>query len=519
MRLTYQGDRFIFKCDYENREIANRAGFNWCYKTKSWFTTYIKTAARLWQYADDQAKIHLERFVLTCEPWPGGISNPKNPKLKLKPYQKKAIKFVLERNRSYLALDMGLGKTACAVRAFVELSNREPFKLIYLCPPFLAETVKNEIALWSDGTLTTSEFSSLPADPFFDVYILTDSMIHKYIDIFEKVFERLRDNSGLMLAVDEAHRFKTASTRRSKSLYSFLLPHFDKTVFMSGTPMPNRPIELYPVLSNAAPDTIDFMSYHAFGMKYCAGYHAPYGYDFSGRSNMQDLSERIKNKFMLRTKKDEVLKELPPKQESVVVLSTDLPPALSDVDRRLVENLSPDTISSGSLPGMVKTPQGDEIHIATYRREIGEAKVAQALEFIESILEETDESILVFAHHKSVMKALEDGLVDFDPVVVSGDVPPNDRQDLVNRFQDENGPRVFIGQLQAAGTGFTLTKATRVVFVEFSWTPAENDQAADRAHRIGQKSFVLVQYLVYKNSLDRTILETNLHKKDGIKYV
>src|SRR5690606_36049177 len=127
--------------------------------------------------------------------------------------------------------------------------------------------------------------------------------------------------------------------------------------------------------------------------------------------------------------------------------------------------------------------------------------------------EETHENILLFAIHKATVAGLAEKLKEYKPLVITGDVHEDKRQDLVNTFQASKAHRVFNGNIQACGVGFTLTKATRVLFVEFSWVDGDNQQASDRAHRIGQNQSVLVQYVVLKDSFDRTHMEVLLKKR------
>ncbi len=97
--------------------------------------------------------------------------------------------------------------------------------------------------------------------------------------------------------------------------------------------------------------------------------------------------------------------------------------------------------------------------------------------------------------------------------MITGDVLKAKRQPLVDEFQKNPKRRLLIGNIEACGLGFTLTKATRVLFVEFSWVDGQNGQASDRAHRIGQNQSVLVQYVVLKDSFDRQRMETLLRKR------
>ncbi len=263
-----------------------------------------------------------------------------------------------------------------------------------------------------------------------------------------------------------------------------------------------------------------------FGYKYCQLTETRFGWDFSGASNMEELNQRVVGPFMLRQRKKDVLKDLPPisyhtlpvlkelpeKLEEMVILNTDMPAKVAKLETELLRIHSPEDLMKQSIAAKISV-EGEALHLATYRRELGLAKVKESVKFLRGLLEDSEESILVFAIHKAVIAALAEALKDYHPFVVTGETPMNLRHECVKQFQEDETRRVFIGNIQACGTGFTLTKATRVVFTEFAWTPADNTQAADRAHRIGQTEPVLVQYLVFKNSVDRAVLETIFNKQ------
>jgi SWI/SNF-related matrix-associated actin-dependent regulator 1 of chromatin subfamily A len=213
---------------------------------------------------------------------------------------------------------------------------------------------------------------------------------------------------------------------------------------------------------------------------------------------------------MLRYKKEDVLKELPPKIEEMVILNQNMPPRLTKLSREILNEMPVDDL----LKGQIQRYLGKEVlHLSTYRKELGVFKAEACAEFIKFLLEETDENILVFAIHKEVIAILDKLLTKYFPLVITGDTRMELRHEIVNQFQNDSTRRLFIGNLQAAGTGFTLTKSNRVVFAEFSWVPAEGEQASDRAHRIGQSNTVFVQYLVCENSVDKAVIETILKKK------
>lgn len=503
MKVRFTGERFECVCEYAERATPKEAGFRWDNAEKRWYTQLPGVAARLRPYADESAKKQLNRTLLAIEPWAGRLTWPK--KLTPLPFQENAALFALARNRAYLGLDPGLGKTIIA--ALIINALKAP--TVIVCPPFLARNIEEELWKWTGWPRPTptaiAQIERYPYTSLFpNVLIVPDSMISKAE--VQGAIQRMVTSTKVpaTLIVDEAHRFKSDSAARTLALFEMIMPHFERAYFLSGTPMPNRPIELYPVLSHAAPQTIGYMSKFDYGRYYCGGFKSEWGWDFSGATNLKELADEVHGIFMLRVKKAEVLKDLPPKTEELVFIGDDLPPTAARLDRELLKQFSP-TDLMGYL-----APNG---HIATYRKELGIAKVAESVAYIRSILEDTDESLLVFAIHKDVIKCIHQELEKYRPCTITGDTPMETRHDLVRSFQADPARRVFIGNIQAAGTGLTLTKATRVIFAEFSWVPADNEQASDRAHRIGQKDHVFVQYLVYKNSVDRAVLDTIMTKR------
>jgi SWI/SNF-related matrix-associated actin-dependent regulator 1 of chromatin subfamily A len=266
------------------------------------------------------------------------------------------------------------------------------------------------------------------------------------------------------------------------------------------------------------PHLIDHINYIEFGKTYCAGFYISNKarWDFTGASNMPALALRIKDVFMLRIRKSEVLKDLPPKIEQVVMLAADLPPTLLKMEKSLRARPLTDLMR----PVITAAAGETDLHLASYRRLLGVHKIPLVLSFIKSVLEDSPECALVFCQHREVAAALVEGLQDFRPLLIVGDTPTSERQRVVDNFQNPHSLcRVLIGNIQAMGVGFTLTRATRVIFAEFSYVPGENTQAADRAHRIGQKKSVVVNYCVYKNSLDRYILSALQKKSENIQEV
>lgn len=419
---------------------------------------------------------------------------------KLYSYQKdRVIPFILERKRSYLSLDMGLGKTACVLKAYeFENDEKTPESLtpmVFICPPFLVNQVIGEIEKW------IPEYSN-KTRRYPDVGLITvipDSML-------PKITKSHLPKKPFFLVVDEAHRFKNLKARRTKAMFA-VADLASRIVYLSGTPMPNGPIELYSVLRHSFKEAIGGMDWYAYARKYCGAHETKWGWDVSGATNLDELAERIKPYF-LTIKKEEVLLDLPKKRENLVFLGKDSTPKISKLEHTILSKMSPKDVVKHLI---------SSDHVATYRRELGTLKIGPSLEYIEAILESgLDQKILVFGHHRGTIQSISDNLKKFGSLSITGETPMNLRHEYVKKFQLDSNHRVLVMNTQAGGVGLNLTSATRVIFVEASWVPGENDQAIARAHRIGQSHDVDADFLVFKGSLDAAIIHTNLSKRENI---
>ena len=126
-------------------------------------------------------------------------------------------------------------------------------------------------------------------------------------------------------------------------------------------------------------------------------------------------------------------------------------------------------------------------------------------------------ALAILEMNKEDVEGLREALVDYNPSVIHGGTPQAARQVEVDRFQNDKSVKVFIGQIQAAGVGITLTAASHVIFVELDWVPGTVSQAEDRCHRIGQNNYVLVQHLVLENSLDAVMAKTLIRKQSIVE--
>jgi SWI/SNF-related matrix-associated actin-dependent regulator 1 of chromatin subfamily A len=169
---------------------------------------------------------------------------------------------------------------------------------------------------------------------------------------------------------------------------------------------------------------------------------------------------------------------------------------------------------------MHRISSGNDInHVATYRRLLGIEKARLSVDYVRHLVEETASRVLVFAYHTEAISILRQNLKDLAPLCITGETPPAARQAIVDEYQKNDSRKLLIGNYVAMGIGFTLTKANRVLFVEFDWVPGVNKQAEDRAHRIGQNEMVIVQYVALRNSLDLAVIDSILRKERAISYI
>lgn len=432
----------------------------------------------------------------------------------LKPldYQQLGIDFLSTRSAALLADEQGLGKTVQAIGAFCKLKAK---RILIVCPASLKLNWQKEITTWvhylTSDTITTHVVGTgkevLPYLSHSHVIIVNYDLITR-----PALFEQLQKMHFSVLICDEAHYLKNPKTARTKAILGKkgLIHRAVYKWMLSGTPMTNRPIELWPILKTLAPEVLKpHVSFEAFARRYCNAWMAPWGLDVSGASNLEELSNKLRGKFMLRRWKKQVLKDLPDKRYQFIPIeqTKDMKLKLANVDFDL-DSLSKMQLSGENLG-----------EIVTLRRELSDFKLCFCSSLIADALEGGVNKMVIFTYHRSIANKLMQKLAKYNPLKITGDVAVKDRQKAVDRFQNDPNYRVFIGQVQAAGTGITLTAASHVMFLEFSWVPGEVAQAVDRCHRIGQKNSVLVQFPIITDSLEEHMMYRVVEKLKNINEV
>ncbi len=407
--------------------------------------------------------------------------------LPLLDYQRDAVEHALSLNASYLALDMGLGKTACAIAIAVAESKAGNSPTLVVVPPSLRINWQREFRKFSPNTTVhIISGNKTYAVPNADVLIIGDSTLAAWAAA-DPTKRSVHDLHGRVksLVVDEAHRHKNDSGR-SKSLVSLSKTVPGRRVLMSGTPIPNgRTIEMAKQL-----DILGTDAWRAIGGSgYFWNHYAPKAQYGRESVDLVGLGQAMRDSFMMRRLRGEVL-DLPNKGRASMLLegSGDAVRRYKHIEQDLIDYLQSEGRSWESAARAEAL-----VRLNLLRKAAGEAKVKAVVEHVEDLLD-TPGGVFVVAEHVDVMDALGMALMKHGVVAIRGGMTPTAKTAAADAFCSGKA-RVLIGQITAAGVGLTLHgdgKNHRVVIAQLPWTPADLRQAEDRLHRIGQTNEVAV---------------------------
>lgn len=417
----------------------------------------------------------------------------------LYPYQKDGAAFLAERRRAMLLDEPGLGKTPQAIVACDLIGAK---RVLVIPPASVRTNWRREFDLFSTTAIV----------PVVDSYEMVAKDWRRY------------DGPWDVIIIDEGHYLKSPNAKRTLAIYGSSIEDkradFPGLIGMSahawtltGTPAPNNAAELHKHMwslnrdslrSAAYPDKV--MGQLDFERRYCEKRMTKFGERVVGTKNHEELRERLSG-WTLRRLKRGVLPDLPAiTYQELLVDAPDAVAAMADVPGEQMDMLR-EVLAGGDATGL----QSRVVSLAELRRITALAKMPVLAEWVKEFLASTDRKIVLFAHHREAIEGLHKALTPghnpgyVTPAMIHGGTRTDQRQNAIDRFQNDEKTRIFIGQIQAAGTGITLTAASDLVFLEQSWVPAENAQAAQRIHRIGQKRGCAVRYLTLAGSIDEGV--------------
>ena len=407
--------------------------------------------------------------------------------MQLFPHQQEAKLFLLSRRRAILADQPRVGKTLPTAAAALE-----NLPAMIVCPA-IAKTVweaafarlaPNASVIVVNGKREASEPKSA------DITIINYDVLQYGVTNVDRY---------KTLVLDECHRIKNPKAARTKAAM-LAMKKVENVYALSGTPIPNRPIELWPLLNGLG---VFRGGWYDFAARYAKLWNAPWGLDSSGSSNLAELKAMMKP-HVLRRKKEDIFKDY--KEPQVSLITFDLPN-----DKR-EQTFDADALMAN--PNALLAFEG----LAEIMREAGMKKVKAASEFIDNLLQ-SNEPVVVFAHHKDVVQALQDELKLHKPVTVVGDTPRAKRDQSIAAFQ-AGKTKCFIGNIASCSEGVDLSAADIIVFVECTWSTSALEQASSRVENI-QKNGIkpMIYILTIHASLDHNVLSKILRKQNIINQI
>ncbi len=429
----------------------------------------------------------------------------------LYPFQKRGVAFIEAKDgRVLIGDEMGLGKTMQAL-GWLQL-HPELRPAIIVVPASLKLNWAKEAHTWMARPRIQILSGTNPSTKLKGELIIInyDILSNKYKTVINKKGKQveveipytgwidfLLDYQPMILIIDEVHLIKTSKAKRTKAVMKLgrRIPH---VLALSGTPIVNRPIEIYNTIKLIDPTIMP--PRFEFAMKYCGAKNNGFGWDFSGATNTKELHEKLSNTIMIRRKKVDVLPDLPNKMRSYIPMELD--------------NKEEYQFAEDNFIAFVRGRKGEEaaerasnaqalVEIGALKQLAVQGKMKQAIGWIQNFLD-VGGKLVVFTVHKFVIDQLMDKFGDI-AVKIDGSVTGINRSRSVSDFQTNSAIRLFVGNVKAAGVGITLTASSNVAFLELPWTPGEVVQAEDRVHRIGQSNNVCIHYLLAAGTIEEKI--------------
>lgn len=468
----------------------------------------------------------LERARNQCDPVRlTPVPLPESLDRALRGYQKDGVHWLAFLERSgfagILADEMGLGKTLQTLtwlrlpRAAEEAAGRPA---LVVCPTSLVENWAEEAARWVPdakvavlaGTRRAERYEEIPES---DLVIISYALLRRDID-------RLREIPFAAAVLDEAQHIKNRSTQNAKAVKCIRAVN---RLVLTGTPVENSVADLWSIMDFLMP------GYLGAHQQFRDRYELPIG---RGGSDGEEAQHRLRRKlhpFLLRRLKRDVAKDLPPKIQRIAkfTMSADqqhVYQELLQASQRRLLSLVQDQGFHRSRMEIFKTLLRlrqvcchlDLLKLPDLKAEAPSAKLDLFLELLDEALD-GGHRILVFSQFTSMLAILRRTLEERDLPYCYLDGSTVHRMEQVHRFNRERDIPVFLISLKAGGTGLNLTGADMVIHYDPWWNPAVEDQATDRAYRIGQKRTVYSIKLIARDSVEEKVLAMQERKKKIIE--
>lgn len=468
-------------------------------------------------------------------------------------HQEEAVKFLLSRKKALLADDQGLGKSLSATSASIIGGFK---KILIICPASLKSTWKRELSTFipendiaiikSNNWISDKKYTIINYD-IIDLHhkIAKDKIIeekHKYdkygnpkldqngnqiIEIKEKWFKSRKKDAKLkalsesnlyqsnfdLVIIDECHKLSNNSSIRYEMIMDFLeKSNIEDVYLLSGTPMTNKPINLFHVMSLIKHPVCENFEY--FVKTYCDGKQIENKSTHrkiwltGGSSNLDELMEKVKNSYLRRLKSD-----IPGMvNKTIHQRYYDLSDDEKFVYDKLWDDYEESQIQLGNDNLNKELTEG-----ILLRQFVSNAMIKNTIELSNEFLED-DKKVFIACCFNEEISELKKYFGD-KAVIYKGGMSIKQKDDAEKRFMTDPKTTVFIGNIIAAGVGLTLTSSHICIFNSYDWVPGNNLQMMDRVHRIGQKNDVEVYFQLFNNTISEHMWETIIRKELSINQV
>ena len=441
---------------------------------------------------------------------------------KLYKHQEEGIKFLLSRKGCVLADDMGLGKSIQSIIAALESGAK---KILVVAPSSAKINWEREINVFCDDTAIVegkkwqhAKFTIINFDILKNFYTLPDGKKRNEGEP-QQILRRELSNTGFdLVIIDEAHYLKNNESIRGKIMVELCTKYnVTRTWLLTGTPVANRPMDFFNLLRIIKSPLADNWKHYA--VRYCDGRkffrtlkngQKRQIWLTDGASNLDELAAKTKN-IILRRLKTDVL-DMPDK------VITPMYHRLSDTEWSEYEGLWEDYLQKRLTEGKKNgNLQKDLVELILLRQFIAEAAIPHTIEMVENALD-MGRKVIIFTSFTEELEMLAEHFGKL-AVTHNGPMTAIQKQKSVDAFQRNSKVKVFIGNIKSAGVAITLTEATVVVFNSFSWVTGDNEQAEDRAFRIGQKNDVNVYYQLFEDTISTRMWSTLKNKQTVINAI
>lgn len=438
---------------------------------------------------------------------------------KLYQHQEEGIKFLLSRNGCILADDMGLGKSIQSIIAAIESGAK---KILVVCPSSTKINWEREIGVFCNDTtiIDGKKFSDAKFTIInFDILKNFHTLVKKGKESETPIIHRHLAEAGFDLCIiDEAHYLKNNDSIRGKIMVELVVKHnIEKVWLLTGTPVANRPMDFFNLLKIIKSPIAQNWQHYA--TRYCEGRkffrtlkngQKRQIWLTDGASNLEELSSKTKN-IVLRRLKTEVL-DMPDK------VITPMYHLLDSKQKKQYEYLWEEyMLAKKALGKKVKEDQKDLVELILLRQFIAQQAIPYTIEMVENAIE-MGRNVIVFTSFTEELNLIAE---HFGKLAVKHNGPMTNgmKQKSVDAFQTNDKIKVFVGNIKSAGVGITLTEGTVVIFNSFDWVTGNNEQAEDRAFRIGQKNDVNVYYQLFDDTISTRMWDMLKNKKEVINTI